>query len=164
PSRRRILAALPFVPAVLGEWLLAWAYDPPEMTRARMGAGPSVGVEDVRHVNEARQAFAQMDHQFGGGLVRPAVADYLNTQVAPLLDGSYSDDVGGQLLTAASGMTRLAGWEAYDLGRNGLAQAHFGQALRLAKAGDDPLTAAWVLAALAQQACDLRHPAAAVRL
>ena len=109
PSRRRILAALPFVPSVLGEWLLAWAYDPPEMTRARMGAGPSVGVEDVRRVNEARQAFAQMDHQFGGGLVRPAVVDYLNTQVAPLFGGCYSDDVGGQLMTAAAGMTRLAG-------------------------------------------------------
>lgn len=164
PARRRLLAALPFVPSVLGEWLLAWAYDPPEMTRARNGAGRSVGAEDVCRINEAQQAFEQMDHQFGGGLVRPAVVDYLNSQVAPLLAGRYSDDVGGQLMTAAAGMTQLAGWEAYDLGRNGLAEAHFGQALRLAKAAGDPLTAAWVLATLAQQACDLRHPAAAVRL
>jgi tetratricopeptide (TPR) repeat protein len=61
-------------------------------------------------------------------------------------------------------MTELAGWEAYDLGRYGLAQAHYGQALRLAKAAGDPLTAANVLAMLAQQACDLRQPGAAIRL
>jgi transcriptional regulator with XRE-family HTH domain len=163
-SRRRLLAALPFVPSVLGEWLVAWAYDPPEMTRARTGASLAVGVEDIQRIHEARQAFSAMDHQFGGGLVRPAVVDYLNTQVTPLLAGTYTDEVGKQLLTAAAHMTGLAGWEAYDLGRHGLAQAHYGQALRMAKAADDPLTAAHVLAMLAQQACDLRHPEVAVRL
>lgn len=163
-SRRRILAALPFVPAVLNEWLVSWAYDPPEPTRAHTAASPSVGMDDVRRVNEARQAFSTMDHQFGGGLVRPAVVDYLNTQVTPLLAGTYTDEVGRQLLTAAANMTELAGWEAYDLGRHGLAQAHYGQALRLAKAADDPLTAAMVLSILAQQASDLRHPEAAGRL
>jgi tetratricopeptide (TPR) repeat protein len=105
-----------------------------------------------------------MDHQFGGGLVRPAVVDYLNTQVTPLLAGTYTDEIGKQLLVAAAGMTELAGWEAYDLGRQGLAQAHYGQALRLAKAADDPLTAAMVLAQLAQQAYDLHQPKAAIRL
>jgi transcriptional regulator with XRE-family HTH domain/tetratricopeptide (TPR) repeat protein len=163
-SRRRILAALPFVPAVLNEWLVSWAYDPPELTRAHASAGSAVGMEDVQRINEARQAFSSMDHQFGGGLVRPAVVDYLNTQVTPLLAGTYTDRVGKELLTAAASMTELAGWEAYDLGRHGLAQAHYGQALRLAKAADDPLAASHVLAMLAQQACDLHHPEEAVRL
>jgi tetratricopeptide (TPR) repeat protein len=163
-SRRRILAALPFVPAVLNEWLVSWAYDPPELTLAHAGVGSAVGMDDVQRIREARQAFSTMDHQFGGGLVRPAVVDYLNTQVTPLLAGTYTDKVGKELLTAAAGMTELAGWEAYDLGRHGLAQAHYGQALRLAKAADDPLTAAMVLAQLAQQASDQRHPEAAIRL
>jgi transcriptional regulator with XRE-family HTH domain/tetratricopeptide (TPR) repeat protein len=163
-SRRRLLAALPFVPAVLNEWLVSWAYDPPELTRAHAGAGPAVGMDDVQRVNEARQAFSTMDHQFGGGLVRPAVVDYLNAQVTPLLAGTYTDAVGKGLLTAAASMTELAGWEAYDLGRHGLAQAHYGQALRLAKAADDPLTTAMVLSILAQQASDLRQPEVAVRL
>jgi transcriptional regulator with XRE-family HTH domain/tetratricopeptide (TPR) repeat protein len=163
-SRRRVLAALPFVPAVLNEWLVAWAYDPPELTRAHAGASTAVGMDDVQRIREARQAFSTMDHQFGGGLVRPAVVDYLNTQVTPLLAGTYTDEVGKQLLTAAANMTELAGWEAYDLGRHGLAQAHYGQALRLAKAADDPLTAAKVLAQLAQQARDLCHPETAIRL
>jgi hypothetical protein len=163
-SRRRILAALPFVPAVLNEWLVSWSYDPPELSRAHAGASPAVGMDDVQRIREARQAFSSMDHQFGGGLVRPAVVDYLNTQVTPLLAGTYTDEVGKELLTAAAGMTELAGWEAYDLGRHGLAQAHYGQALRLAKTADDRLTAAMVLAQLAQQACDLSQPEAAIRL
>ncbi|WP_347602095.1 hypothetical protein [Acrocarpospora sp. B8E8] len=90
--------------------------------------------------------------------------DYLNNQVRPLLDGRYTSGIGAELMTAAAGLTRLAGWEAFDLGHQGLAQVQFGQALRLAKAGGDQLTAAWVLATMAQQACDLRSPQAALRL
>ncbi|MFC6083743.1 hypothetical protein [Sphaerisporangium aureirubrum] len=31
----------------------------------------------MQRINEARQAFGQMDHQFGTGLVRPVVLRYL---------------------------------------------------------------------------------------
>lgn len=164
PSRRDVLMALPFVPAVLSEWLLSWGLDPGADDRSRSAPGRSVGIEDVHRLREAVDAFATMDHQYGGGLVRPAITDYLHNEVAPLLKGTYSDDIGGQLMTASALMTGLAGWEAYDLSRNGLAQAHYGQALRLAKAADDPLTSAWVLTMLAQQAIDLKHPGPAVRL
>lgn len=163
-SRRRLLASLPFVPAFLSEWLLSWSLDPPDDTRAGGGSGPSVGSDDVQRINEARQAFAQMDHQFGAGLVRPTVVDYLHNQVAPLLRGRYSAKVGADLMSATASMTGLAGWQAYDLGREGLAQAQLGQALRLAKAARDPLMGIWVLTALTRQATDLRHPEWAVRL
>lgn len=120
-------------------------------------------MEDVHQVHDAVDAFMAMDHRFGGGLVRPAIVDYLHTRLAPLLSGRYSDEVGGRLLTAAAVMTGLAGWEAFDLNQHGLAQAHYGQALRLAKAADDPLTAALMLMSLAQQAVDLKQPHLAVR-
>lgn len=55
-------------------------------------------------------------------------------------------------------MTELAGWTAFDLGHHGKAQHHFGQALKLAKAGNDPLAGAWVLMTLTQQAIYLRQP------
>ncbi|MGJ6963009.1 hypothetical protein ACSDR0_13970 [Streptosporangium sp. G11] len=58
----------------------------------------------------------------------------------------------------AAGMTELAGWTAFDLGHHGKAQHHFGQALKLAKAGNDPLAGAWVLMTLTQQAIYLRQP------
>jgi transcriptional regulator with XRE-family HTH domain len=163
-SRRHVLAALPFAPAALAEWLLSWSYDPPQGSAAHDGPGPAVGMSDVRRILEAHQAFTQMDHQFGAGLVRPAVTDFMNYTLAPLLRGSYTEQVGAELMTAAARMTRLAGWMAFDLGHQGQAQQHFGQALQLAKAGDDAMTAAWVLATLAQQACDLGQGRWAVRL
>lgn len=164
PSRRHVLAALPFLPAAFNEWLLAWSLDPGAVTRAHDGGGGRVGMADVHRVLDAVEAFGAMDNRFGGGLVRPAVVDYLHSQVAPLLRGRYSDEVGAALMTAAASMTALAGWEAYDLLQHGLAQLHYGQALRLTKVADDPLTAAWVLALLAQQAIDREEPTWAIRL
>jgi transcriptional regulator with XRE-family HTH domain len=163
-SRRHVLAALPFASAALAEWLLSWRYDPPQGPAGHDGPGPTVGMSDVQRVHEAHQAFVQMDQQFGAGLVRPAVTDFMNYTLAPLLRGSYTERVGAALMSAAARMTRLAGWMAFDLGHQGQAQQHFGQALKLAKAGDDTMTAAWVLAALAQQACDLGQGRWAVRL
>lgn len=163
-SRRQALAELPFVAGDLAEWLLAWSLDAPPETRARTAEGRRVGLSDVERIEAARTSFSQMDHLSGAGLVRPAVVDYLHHQVAPLLRGSYSDRVGGALLSAAAGVTRLAAWEAYDLLRPGLAQGEYEMSLALCKASDDTMTGAWVLAAMAQQAIDLREPVWAVRL
>lgn len=164
PSRRTVLATLPWMPSYLGDWLLSWSLDPAASSRARSGTRRSVGIEDVHRVREASDAFAQMDHQFGGGLVRPAVIDFLHNTVGPMLRGTYTDEVGAALLTAAAVMTGLAGWQAYDLNQQGLAQAHFGKALQLAKAADDPLTSACLLMTMSQQAIDLHEPTWAVRL
>lgn len=169
-SRRHLLAVLPFVPGLLGEWLLAWRYDniSGSATRAASpGASAhrvTVGWADVQRVHEAHQAFAQMDHQFGAGLVRPAVTDFMNTTLAPLLRGRYREDVGRALMSAAARMARTAGWMAFDLGAHGQAQQHLGQALKLAKHAQDVLTGAWILATLAQQACDLNQGRWAIRL
>ncbi|MET8154860.1 helix-turn-helix transcriptional regulator [Sphaerisporangium sp. NPDC005289] len=164
PSRRHLLATLPFVPAALGEWLTSWTYDTPAASTAHTGTSRAVGMADVQRINEARQAFGQLDHQFGAGLVRPVVLRYLNSNVTPLLHGRYDDQVGAELLSAAAGMTRMAGWTAFDLNQHGRAQQHFGQALRLAKTANDPLMGVWVLAALTQQAIHVDQPAWAVRL
>lgn len=75
----------------------------------------------MARIREARQAFSQMDQQLGAGLVRPAV-DFLDSQLSALLVGAYSDQVRGDLLSAASSMTQLAGWMADDLGHHGQAQ------------------------------------------
>ena len=164
PERRHVLAALPFVPAAFASWLSAWSYGVPEASAAYQGAGPVVGLSDVQRIVEAQRAFTQMDHQFDAGLVRPAVVDYLNTAVAPLLRGRYDDKVGAELMTAAAGMTLQAGWTAFDLNRHGQAQHYFGQALKLAKAGDDSLTGAWVLATMTHQAIHLEQDAQGVWL
>ncbi|MFG1873582.1 helix-turn-helix transcriptional regulator [Sphaerisporangium sp. NPDC049003] len=164
PSRRHLLATLPFVPAALGEWLTSWTYDSPAASTGHAGSGRAVGMADVTRVNEARQAFSQMDHQFGAGLVRPVVLRYLNSNVTPLLHGRYDEQVGAKLLSAAAGMSWMAGWTSFDMHHHGRAQHHFGQALRFAKAGDDSITGAWVLSTLTQQAIHTEQPVWAVRL
>ncbi|MEV8638242.1 helix-turn-helix domain-containing protein [Streptosporangium sp. NPDC051023] len=158
PSRRHLLASLPFVPSALGEWLSSWTYGNEAGSTAHHGAGSVVGLADVERINEAHKAFSQMDQQFGAGVVRPVVMNYLNSSVAPLLRGRYSDRVGAELMTAAAGMTELAGWTAFDLGHHGQAQHYFGQALKLAEAGNDLMTGAWVLMTLTQQAIYLQQP------
>ncbi|GII75731.1 hypothetical protein Sru01_07130 [Sphaerisporangium rufum] len=158
PSRRHLLATLPFVPAALGEWLTSWTYDAPAASTAQGGSGRAVGLADVRRINEARQAFGQLDHQFGAGLVRPVVLRYLKTNVTPLLHGRYDDQVGAELMSAAAGMSWMAGWTAFDLNQHGAAQQHFGQVLKFAKAGNDSLTGVWALAALTLQAIHLDQP------
>ncbi|MER7429809.1 hypothetical protein ABT362_44185 [Nonomuraea rubra] len=162
-SRRQLLAALPFTPTVLGEWLVSWSFDPHAPSSGNAG-NVRVGVSDVRAIQEAHEAFTRMDHQFGAGLLRPAVIDFLASKVAPLLRGRADDDVRTELFTAASPMARLAGWMAFDLSRHGQAQLHLGQALKLAKQAEDGLTGAWALATLAQQACDLGQRRWAIRL
>jgi hypothetical protein len=164
PSRRHLLATLPFVPSALGEWLTSWAYDIRSPYAAAQGSGRLVGLADVARIDDARKAFAQMDRQFGAGLVRPVVMRYLNGVVKPLLHGRYDEQVGARLMGAVAGMSRMAGWTAFDMGQHGQAQQHFGMALKLSKAADDPITAAWVLGAMTVQAIHIDQPVWAVRV
>ncbi|GII86693.1 hypothetical protein Ssi03_46830 [Sphaerisporangium siamense] len=164
PSRRHMLATLPFVPAAVSELLAAWNYDPAPDSPAGRGSTPQVGMTDVARISQAKRAFAQIDHQFGAGVVRPVVVRYLNGTVAPLLQGRYDDRVGAALMTAAADMTCLVGWMAFDIGQNGQAQRYFAQALRLSKAANDPIMAGWVLGVMAHQAVYLDRPVEALRL
>ncbi|SDG56798.1 DNA-binding transcriptional regulator, XRE-family HTH domain [Sinosporangium album] len=163
-DRRALLAALPFIPSALGEWLLSYTHDTPPAATARQGPGPRVGLSDATRIREARDAFKKLDSQFGGGMVRSAVVDYLHTNVTPLLKGTYTSDVGAELLGAAAYMTGLAAWTAFDLEQHGQAQQHYTQALSLAKAGGDTLTAVWLLSAMSLQAFHLDEPRWAQRL
>ena len=163
-QRRHMLAALPFVPDVLNGWISAWSYGSSMDSTANQGTGRAVGLSDVQRIEEMRQRFTQIDYVYGGGLVRPAVVDYLNTTVAPLLRGTYDDKVGAALLTAAAEMTLFAGWTAFDIERHGQAQHYYGQALKLAKAADNPLAGARVLSTMAHQAIHLNKPEQAILL
>ncbi|MGW2192247.1 helix-turn-helix domain-containing protein [Streptosporangium sp. NPDC001682] len=163
-SRRHLLATLPFVPSVLAGWITAWNYGDSPQTVALRGNRRTVGQADIDRINEARQVFGQIDDQFGAELVRPTVVRYLDSTVTPLLRGRYDDQVGSALMSAAAGMTLLAGWTAFDLNQHGQAQQHFGQALRLAKTGNDPLTGVWILATMTRQAIHLEQATLAVWL
>ena len=95
---------------------------------------------DIAAIREVTRSFGELDNRFGGGQGPPAGgADICDTAVAPLLnDGSYGEDTGRALASAAAELTRLAGWMAYDLEQHGLAQRYLIQALRPREGGRGP--------------------------
>lgn len=66
-----------------------------------------------------------------------SVTACLDHRAGPLLQGSFSDEIGRELFSVTAELSRLAGWTAFDVGEHEVAQRHFIQALRLARAGGD---------------------------
>jgi hypothetical protein len=116
-------------------------------------AGPRVGRADIDDLSETAEDARRWDSRHGGGNWRLSALDTcLIERAAPLLHGSFSDEIGRELFGATAQLSRLAGFTAFDAGYHGLAQRHYIQALRQARtAGDVPL-GGYVLASMALQA------------
>ncbi|MEU6084189.1 MFS transporter [Streptomyces sp. NPDC047108] len=112
-----------------------------------------VGHSDVRKLREAAEDARRWDSKYGGGDWRSSmVPECLRVDAAPLLLGTYSDDVGRSLFGATAELTRLAGWMAFDTGQQEAAQRYYIQALRLARAAADVPLGGYVLASMSLQA------------
>ncbi|MEU9705955.1 MFS transporter [Streptomyces sp. NPDC047981] len=123
------------------------------------GEGPEtgpharVGHSDVAKLREAAEDARRWDSKYGGGDWRSSmVPECLRVDAAPLLLGSYSDEVGRALFGATAELTRLAGWMAFDTGQQEAAQRYYIQALRLARAAADVPLGGYVLASMSLQA------------
>ena len=123
-------------------------------TQEHPGApGVRVGHSDVSKLREAAEEARRWDSKYGGGDWRSSmVPECLRTDAAPLLLGSYSDEVGRSLFRATAELTRLAGWMAFDTGQQEAAQRYYIQALRLARAAADVPLGGYVLASMSLQA------------
>ncbi|MFJ2707673.1 collagen-like protein [Streptomyces sp. NPDC087428] len=120
---------------------------------AHGGSPLRVGHSDVSKLREAAQDARRWDSKYGGGDWRSSmVPECLRVDAAPLLLGSYSDEVGRALFGAAAELTRLAGWMAFDTGQQEAAQRYYIQALRLARAAADVPLGGYVLASMSLQA------------
>jgi tetratricopeptide (TPR) repeat protein len=137
-----------------------WLITPADSSVAR-DASPSdgssaptrVGHSDVRKLREAAEDARRWDSKYGGGDWRSSmVPECLRVEAAPLLLGSYSDEVGRALFGASAELTRLAGWMAFDTGQQEAAQRYYIQALRLARAAADVPLGGYVLASMSLQA------------
>ncbi|MEW5633092.1 MFS transporter, partial [Streptomyces hydrogenans] len=107
-------------------WLITPADPSVERDAGRPGGGPvpgpaetgehvRVGHSDVAKLREAAEDARKWDSKYGGGDWRSSmVPECLRVDAAPLLLGSYSDEVGRALFGATSELTRLAGWMAFD--------------------------------------------------
>ncbi|MFC0037670.1 transcriptional regulator [Actinomadura rayongensis] len=132
----------------MARWLIAPPADPPHRT----GRTITVGRGDVEAVRTTVHMFENLDHQFGGGHARTAAAQYLHSQVTPLLHGNYTEAVGRDLFRVAAQFTYKTGAMAYDTGNHGLARRYFVQALNLAHTSGDRALGGKVLALMSHQA------------
>ena len=128
-------------------WLVAARHDAASGTGSR-----KVGPADIAGIRGTVEMFDRLDGQHGGGHARRALIEFLRTDLAGLLRGTYDADVGRELFRAAAQATLLGAWMSYDAGLHGLAQRYFIQALRLAESADDRLLGASVLDAMSHQA------------
>ena len=123
--------------------------------RAAVGDGRAyrVGHADAAKLRQAAGEARRWDSRYGGGDWRSSmVPECLRQDAAPLLLGSYSDEVGRALFGATAELTRLAGWMAFDTGQHEAAQRYYIQALRLARAAADVPFGGYVLASMSLQA------------
>ncbi|MCG5436801.1 hypothetical protein [Micromonospora foliorum] len=144
---------------------LGWRYDPSDVTVSRSGR-QQVTSTDVQSLYALADHFTDLDRRHGSGSprTRSLMADFLVRQVAPMLHGTYTEAVGRHLMRAAATLCGQLAFMSYDAGDHAAAQQHVTVALRLAKAADDRLYGAHLLANLATQAVHLCHSRDAARL
>ncbi|MFC8298387.1 hypothetical protein [Micromonospora orduensis] len=147
------------------ETALGWRYDLPDEKVSRSGR-QQVTSTDVQSLYALADHFTDLDRRHGSGSprTRAVMADFLVRQVAPMLRGTYTDAVGRDLMRAAAALSGQLAFMSYDAGEHAIAQHHVTLGLRLAKAADDRLYGAHLLANLATQAVFLRHAREAARL
>ncbi|MEV5676114.1 sporulation protein [Streptomyces sp. NPDC052164] len=151
-NRRDFLAGSGFAASAFTTPVTRWLITPADETAGHLG-GKQVGRADLDELRDAADDARRWDSKYGGGSWKAnSVTDCLDHRAAPLLRGSFSDDIGRELFSVSAELSRLAGWTAFDVGRHEAAQRHFIQALRLARAGGDVQLGCYVLTTMALQA------------
>ncbi|MGO4747287.1 tetratricopeptide repeat protein [Streptomyces sp. 2MCAF27] len=139
--------------------------DAEAITRRVKRPGPvHVGMGEVTAVHSMTTALGDAASEHGGGHARHLAVRYLIDDVKPWLDGAYTQKVGRELFAATSQLLQLIGWMARDAGEQGLSQRYHVHSFKLASEAGENELAATALRGLADQAIDLGHIPAAVRL
>ncbi|MEU2868522.1 Tat pathway signal protein [Streptomyces olivoreticuli] len=165
-ERRRLLSTAAYSVAGLALPGESWWRGMAEQGAHRSAVGVHrVGRVDLEAVRDMVAVFSRMDQRRGGGHGRTAVVQYLMSDVAGQLAGTFSDEqVRRGMFSAASELAYLAGWMAFDDAEHSIAQRYFALAVKLAAEADDAPMAGHVLRAMAHQALDLGHPRSALDL
>ncbi|MFC0866377.1 sporulation protein [Sphaerimonospora cavernae] len=150
-NRRDFLTGSSFAISAFSTPVIRWLAAPTDPTAAHRGSR-RVGRADLEELRQAADEARRWDSKFGGGSWKASsVTACLERRAAPLLQGSYGDQVGRELFSVTAELSRLAGWAAFDMGHHDAAQRHFIQALRLARAGGDVQLGCYVLTTMAMQ-------------
>lgn len=163
-ERREFAKAALYSLAALAVPLHEWREIADRGKRARSD-GAAVGAGEIEAVRHMIALFSRADERFGGGHARQAIVAYLTTDVASYLRGTFkSDQARRAMFSAATELTYLAGWKAFDCSLHGLSQTYYTKAVRLANEANDGPLAGFILRAMAHQAVDLGHGQACLRL
>ncbi|MFF8832422.1 sporulation protein [Streptomyces sp. NPDC015131] len=151
-NRRDFLTGSGFAVSAFTTPVTRWLVAPADEAADHRG-GRKVGRADLAELRDAADEARRWDSKYGGGSWKAnSVTVCLQERAAPLLRGSFTDAVGRDLFSVTAELSRLAGWTAFDVGRHDVAQRHFIQALRLARAGGDVELGCYVLTTMAMQA------------
>ncbi|MGW4227647.1 sporulation protein [Streptomyces bauhiniae] len=160
-DRRRFLSRT-FAVGAYGSPVTRWLGVPVDSGAAHHGT-QRVGREDLAELWQAAEEAQRWDSKYGGGNWRSSsVTRCLARRAAPLLHGSYSDEIGRGLFSVTAELARVAGWSAVDTGHHDIAQRHFVQALRMAKAGGAVDIGCHVMANMALQTLLRGYPDEAI--
>jgi tetratricopeptide (TPR) repeat protein len=152
------------VPEAWSNLLVKWMFGSDE-ERSTPAEPRPITEFDILAVHDATQMFARYDYRYGGGRPKPLVAQYLESEVLPLLPYvSPQTSLGRRYFQEVSALTRLAGWTCYDTGQHHLAQRYLFQAFRQARAAGDRPLAGRILAGMSHQANFLGYYEQAVHL
>ncbi|MEE6268176.1 sporulation protein [Streptomyces diastatochromogenes] len=143
---------------------LSWLVSRPDGLPTDAPGKRRVGMRDVAAVRTAAGFFMQLDFQFGGGHAHKAFRHYFREDVLPLLSGAFSPKVGDALFKAASEMSQLLAWSAYDGGNHTLSNRYMLSTLRLTQAAGDRMMGARILTNMSHQANYLRQVPRAITL
>ncbi|WP_316528378.1 sporulation protein [Kitasatospora brasiliensis] len=150
-DRRRFLQSSPFALTAYTTPVTRWLAVPTDPPLARVAGHRvgHVGRADLDDLWSAAEDARRWDSKYGGGNWRASqVTDCLNQRAAPLLRGTFTEKIGTELFAATAELARVAAWHDVDMGNHGSAQAHFVQALRLARASGDLAVGSYVLATM----------------
>ncbi|WP_238153642.1 sporulation protein [Streptomyces xinghaiensis] len=151
-NRRDFLTTSPFISSVFSEPVTRWLVSPTEPLASSSGR-LSVGRAHIGELRAAAESARWWDSRYGGAAWKSqSLTAYLYERVVPMLNGRYTERDGRELFSVTGEMARLAGWTAFDAGRHQVAQRHYIQALRLAKAGSDIHLGSYILSTMAMQA------------
>jgi hypothetical protein len=159
------IAALPFASGLLDRPGMDWMLGTPSPLESLPTSGRLLTEADVQVAESTLVMFRNLDHAHGAGNFRSHVVNYLASEMPQLLTRPSSATTRQQLMRIAAGMSELAGYQAVDVGANGLALRHYINSLSFAQAAGDRAYGAHLLAGyIAHLALHVGEPEAALRM
>lgn len=167
PATRLAVPSLAFQAAALDQPALDWLLDDgPTGDQPPSRDAPTVTERQVYAARRELDRLRGLDHTFGAGVVHPQVEAFIIGTIRMLLTGTTRDlQLRETLYRVAVGAYELAGYQAVDLGADGLAQRYYLHALELTRRiGDRPFGAYMLGVSLGHLALHCGHPDRGLRM